>query len=160
MAPKAEKKPAKKVVKAAGGKGRQGKKSVETYKIYIYKVLKQVGGRGPQPELRGATEGAGRAGGWGIQGVLTGSDCWPVRLLVCMTQCRIWKYTKSVRDHPQQSYTLVCCGAPLAVAAPHARGVDSIEVTSRTLLFAAPAVCASATSRHQSGRSETLVRSS
>ena len=42
MAPKAEKKPAKKVVKASGGKGKKGKKSVETYKIYIYKVLKQV----------------------------------------------------------------------------------------------------------------------
>jgi histone H2B len=42
MAPKAEKKPAKKVaVKAAGAKKRKSSKH-ETYKIYIYKVLKQV----------------------------------------------------------------------------------------------------------------------
>jgi hypothetical protein len=42
MAPKAEKKPAKKVaVKAAGSKKRKSSKH-ETYKIYIYKVLKQV----------------------------------------------------------------------------------------------------------------------
>ena len=39
MAPKAEKKPVKKVVKKSAKKS---KKSVETYKIYIYKVLKQV----------------------------------------------------------------------------------------------------------------------
>mmetsp|Transcript_30217 Transcript_30217/g.58044 ORF Transcript_30217/g.58044 Transcript_30217/m.58044 type:complete len:122 (-) Transcript_30217:239-604(-) len=42
--PKAEKKPAKKTVKKPAGdkkKKRSGKK-VETYKIYIYKVLKQV----------------------------------------------------------------------------------------------------------------------
>ena len=36
----AGKKPAKKTVK--GGAKRTGKKKVETYKIYIYKVLKQV----------------------------------------------------------------------------------------------------------------------
>ena len=60
MAPKAEKKPAKKVVKAAGGKGRPGKKSVETYKIYIYKVLKQVGGRAPARALW--SDGGGREG--------------------------------------------------------------------------------------------------
>ena len=65
----------------------------------------------------------------------------------------------SVRDHLQQSYTLVCCGAPLAVAAPQACGVASMEVASRTLLFAAPSVCASAIGRHRSGRSGTLVRS-
>ncbi len=42
MAPKAEKKPAKKVaVKATGAKKRKSSKH-ETYKIYIYKVLKQV----------------------------------------------------------------------------------------------------------------------
>ena len=44
--PKAEKKPAKKTVKkpvsADGKKKKRSKKSVETYKIYIYKVLKQV----------------------------------------------------------------------------------------------------------------------
>ena len=45
MAPKAEKKPAKKVAKKAttGGK-KKAKAKVETFKIYIYKVLKQVGG--------------------------------------------------------------------------------------------------------------------
>ena len=43
MAPKAEKKPAKKVAKkVAGGKGKKGKSKVESFKIYIYKVLKQV----------------------------------------------------------------------------------------------------------------------
>ena len=44
MAPKAEKKPAKKVAKTTdGGKKKARKnKAVETYKIYIYKVLKQV----------------------------------------------------------------------------------------------------------------------
>jgi len=43
MAPKAEKKPAKKVAKkVAGGKGKKGKTKVESFKIYIYKVLKQV----------------------------------------------------------------------------------------------------------------------
>ncbi|KAK9850116.1 hypothetical protein WJX84_010472 [Apatococcus fuscideae] len=44
MAPKAEKKPAKKVAKTTeGGKKKSRKsKAVETYKIYIYKVLKQV----------------------------------------------------------------------------------------------------------------------
>ena len=43
MAPKAEKKPAKKVAKTAktGGK-KKAKAKVETFKIYIYKVLKQV----------------------------------------------------------------------------------------------------------------------
>ena len=45
MAPKtpkdASKKPAKKTV-AKGAKGGRKKKSTETYKIYIYKVLKQV----------------------------------------------------------------------------------------------------------------------
>ncbi len=43
MAPKAEKKPAKKVAKTAktGGK-RKSKAKVESFKIYIYKVLKQV----------------------------------------------------------------------------------------------------------------------
>ena len=41
MAPKAEKKPAKKVVPKAG-KGKKTKSKAETYKIYIYKVLKQV----------------------------------------------------------------------------------------------------------------------
>lgn len=41
MAPKAEKKPAKKVVpKSKGGKKRSVK--AETFKIYLYKVLKQV----------------------------------------------------------------------------------------------------------------------
>ncbi|KAG1671537.1 hypothetical protein FOA52_011257 [Chlamydomonas sp. UWO 241] len=40
----ASKAPAKKVVakKEAGGKKKKSKKSVETYKIYLYKVLKQV----------------------------------------------------------------------------------------------------------------------
>jgi hypothetical protein len=48
MAPKAEKAPAKKVVakKPAGDsiikKKKRSSKSIETYKIYIYKVLKQV----------------------------------------------------------------------------------------------------------------------
>merc|ERR1712139_413020 len=37
----AEKKPAKKTTKSAGSKGKK-KKAVESYKIYIYKVLKQV----------------------------------------------------------------------------------------------------------------------
>ena len=40
MAPKAEKKPAKKVVPKS--KGKKSKSKAETYKIYIYKVLKQV----------------------------------------------------------------------------------------------------------------------
>ena len=40
MAPKAEKKPAKKVAK--GGAKKRVKAKHETYKIYIYKVLKQV----------------------------------------------------------------------------------------------------------------------
>jgi hypothetical protein len=46
MAPKAEKKPAKKVAKTAktGGK-KKAKAKVETFKIYIYKVLKQVRAR-------------------------------------------------------------------------------------------------------------------
>ena len=49
MAPKAEKKPAKKVAKkVAGGKGKKGKSKVESFKIYIYKVLKQVTA-GPSP---------------------------------------------------------------------------------------------------------------
>jgi hypothetical protein len=44
---KAEKKPVKakaekKPVAKEGGKNKNNKKSVETYKIYIYKVLKQV----------------------------------------------------------------------------------------------------------------------
>ena len=39
-AKKADKKPAKKTVK--GGAGKRSKKPVESYKIYIYKVLKQV----------------------------------------------------------------------------------------------------------------------
>lgn len=47
MAPKAEKKPAqpaKKAVakKSTGGRKKGSKKAVESYKIYIYKVLKQV----------------------------------------------------------------------------------------------------------------------
>jgi histone H2B len=48
MAPKAEKKPAKKVAKTAktGGK-KKSKAKVESFKIYIYKVLKQV--RQPSP---------------------------------------------------------------------------------------------------------------
>ena len=48
MAPKAEKKPAKKVAKTAktGGK-KKSKAKVESFKIYIYKVLKQVN----QPSL-------------------------------------------------------------------------------------------------------------
>ena len=37
----AEKKPAKKTTKSSGTKGKK-KKAVESYKIYIYKVLKQV----------------------------------------------------------------------------------------------------------------------
>ena len=42
MAPKqADKKPAAKTVKSADKK-KKAKKSVESYKIYIYKVLKQV----------------------------------------------------------------------------------------------------------------------
>nr|BAS30513.1 histone H2B-1 [Pyramimonas parkeae] len=42
--PKAEKKPAKKTIKkpAKDGKKKRGGKKLETYKIYIYKVLKQV----------------------------------------------------------------------------------------------------------------------
>ena len=53
MAPKAEKKPAKKVAKkVAGGKGKKGKSKVESFKIYIYKVLKQVrAGPSPAPQL-------------------------------------------------------------------------------------------------------------
>ena len=48
MAPKAEKKPAKKVAKkVAGGKGKKGKSKVESFKIYIYKVLKQVSSAQP-----------------------------------------------------------------------------------------------------------------
>ena len=48
MAPKAEKKPAKKVAKkVAGGKGKKGKSKVESFKIYIYKVLKQVSSAKP-----------------------------------------------------------------------------------------------------------------
>jgi histone H2B len=39
---KADKKPAKKTVKKGVAGGKKKKKSVETYKIYIYKVLKQV----------------------------------------------------------------------------------------------------------------------
>ena len=43
MAPKsAEKAPAKGVKKAAGDKTKKKKKSVESYKLYIFKVLKQV----------------------------------------------------------------------------------------------------------------------
>jgi len=43
MPPKAEKKPAKKVAKkVAGGKKKGGRAKVESFKIYIYKVLKQV----------------------------------------------------------------------------------------------------------------------
>ncbi|KAK9847608.1 hypothetical protein WJX84_005477 [Apatococcus fuscideae] len=44
MAPKAEKQPAKKVAKSVDGSKKKGRKNkaVETYKIYIYKVLKQV----------------------------------------------------------------------------------------------------------------------
>ena len=38
---KADKKPAKKTTKKEGGKGKR-KAKVESYKIYIYKVLKQV----------------------------------------------------------------------------------------------------------------------
>ena len=46
MAPKAEKKPAKKVAKTAktGGK-KKARAKVESFKIYIYKVLKQVSAR-------------------------------------------------------------------------------------------------------------------
>ena len=59
MAPKAEKKPAKKVAKkVAGGKGKKGKSKVESFKIYIYKVLKQVrAGPGPGPSCLRADEG-------------------------------------------------------------------------------------------------------
>merc|ERR1711959_307630 len=39
---RADKKPAKKTVKKGVVTGKKKKKSVETYKIYIYKVLKQV----------------------------------------------------------------------------------------------------------------------
>jgi histone H2B len=43
MAPKAEKKPAKKVAKTAKTAGKKKSKAkVESFKIYIYKVLKQV----------------------------------------------------------------------------------------------------------------------
>ena len=43
MAPKAEKKPAKKVAKTAKTTGKKKSKAkVESFKIYIYKVLKQV----------------------------------------------------------------------------------------------------------------------
>ena len=43
MAPKAEKKPAKKVAaKGSGTKAKRAASKAETYKIYIYKVLKQV----------------------------------------------------------------------------------------------------------------------
>ena len=42
MAPKAEKKPAKKVAPKGTGKARKAASKAETYKIYIYKVLKQV----------------------------------------------------------------------------------------------------------------------
>ncbi|KAK9811111.1 hypothetical protein WJX73_003379 [Symbiochloris irregularis] len=42
MAPKAEKKPAAKKVVPKGGKSKKTKSKAETYKIYIYKVLKQV----------------------------------------------------------------------------------------------------------------------
>lgn len=42
MAPKAEKKPAKKVAAKAGGAKKRKPSKHETYKIYIYKVLKQV----------------------------------------------------------------------------------------------------------------------
>ena len=49
MAPKAEKKPAKKVAKTAKtGAKKKSKAKVESFKIYIYKVLKQVG---VQPSL-------------------------------------------------------------------------------------------------------------
>ena len=44
MAPKAEKKPAKKVAKTAKtGTKKKSKMKTESFKIYIYKVLKQVG---------------------------------------------------------------------------------------------------------------------
>lgn len=43
MVPKAEKTPAKKVAKkAVGGVVKKKKSKAETYKLYIYKVLKQV----------------------------------------------------------------------------------------------------------------------
>ena len=43
MAPKAEKKPAKKVAKTAKtGSKKKSRVKVESFKIYIYKVLKQV----------------------------------------------------------------------------------------------------------------------
>ena len=44
MAPKAEKKPAKKVAKSTSSAAAKKRKlaKAETYKIYIYKVLKQV----------------------------------------------------------------------------------------------------------------------
>ena len=52
MAPKAEKQPAKKVAKSVDGSKKKGKKqkTVETYKIYIYKVLKQVSQADKPPE--------------------------------------------------------------------------------------------------------------
>ena len=55
MAPKAEKKPAKKVAKTTDGGKKKGRKNkvVETYKIYIYKVLKQVN-HTPNPPLNAA----------------------------------------------------------------------------------------------------------
>jgi histone H2B len=50
MAPKAEKKPAKKVAKSTSSAAAKKRKlaKAETYKIYIYKVLKQVRLRRPQ----------------------------------------------------------------------------------------------------------------
>ena len=48
MAPKAEKKPAKKVAKTAKtGSKKKSRVKVESFKIYIYKVLKQVSTPGP-----------------------------------------------------------------------------------------------------------------
>ena len=55
MAPKGEKKPAKKVAKTAKQPGekkaKRSKAKVESFKIYIYKVLKQV--------IRGTINGCG-----------------------------------------------------------------------------------------------------
>ena len=48
MAPKAEKKPAKKVAKTAKtGSKKKSRVKVESFKIYIYKVLKQASTPGP-----------------------------------------------------------------------------------------------------------------
>ena len=62
MAPKAEKKPAKKVAKkVAGGKGKKGKSKVESFKIYIYKVLKQVSASPALPDSLAVLHGSSRS---------------------------------------------------------------------------------------------------